>query len=131
MNVNKYPPSLLYLLATLGPCLVFLAVAEKWKNGLVNVISVYGRVPMFYYLVHIYLIHLIALVASALTPGQDWSIWILQEPIWFTQGLKGYGFSLPVAYLIWIAVVAGLYPFCRWYDRYKQSHKEKWWLSYL
>lgn len=131
MNVNKYPPSLLYLLATLGPCIIFLAIAEKWKNSLVNVISVYGRVPMFYYLVHIYLIHLIALVASALTPGQDWTIWILKEPIWFTQGLKGYGFSLPVAYLVWIALVAGLYPLCRWYDRYKQSHKEKWWLSYL
>ncbi len=131
MNVNKYPPSLLYLLATLAPGFLFLAVAEKWKGKVVNLVSVYGRVPMFYYLVHIYLIHLIAMIASALTPGQDWSIWILKEPIWFTQGLKGYGFSLPIAYLIWIGVVIGLYPLCRWYDRYKQSHKEKWWLSYL
>ncbi len=131
LKVNKYPPSLLYLLITLGAALVFLALTEKMNNAVVKVVSVYGRVPMFYYLTHIYIIHLIALIASALTPGQDWSIWILQQPIWFTQSLQGYGFSLPVAYLIWIAVVAGLYPFCKRYDVYKQSHKEKWWLSYL
>jgi len=86
---------------------------------------------MFYYLVHIYVIHLIALVTSALTPGQHWNIWILQQPIWFTESLRGYGFSLPVAYVVWAAVVIALYPFCKKYDQYKQSHKEKWWLSYL
>ena len=131
LNVNKYPASLSYLLITLGPSLVFLAIAEKMKGAWVNFISVYGRVPMFYYLIHIYLIHLIAIAASAIVPGQDWTIWILQEPIWFTKGLQGYGFSLPVAYLFWIFVVVGLYPFCKRYDQYKQSHKEKWWLSYL
>ncbi len=131
LNVNKYPASLSYLLITLGPSLIFLAIAEKLKGALVNFISVYGRVPMFYYIIHIYLIHLIAMAASAITPGQNWTIWILKDPIWFTAGLKGYGFSLPVAYLLWFLVVVGLYPFCKRYDRYKQSHKEKWWLSYL
>jgi uncharacterized membrane protein len=131
INVNKYPPSLLYILMTTGPALVFLAITENLRGALVRVVSVYGRVPMFYYILHIYLIHLIAMFASFFVPGQDWKIWILREPIWFTKGLIGYGFSLAVTYLIWISVVIALYPLCRKYDRYKQSHKEKWWLSYL
>ncbi|OOQ62212.1 DUF1624 domain-containing protein [Mucilaginibacter pedocola] len=131
LNVSKYPPSLLYLLLTLGAACVFLSVTEKLQGKLVDVVSVYGRVPMFYYLIHIYIIHAIAMAASALTPGQDWHRWILSEPIWFTRGLKGYGFSLPVAYLVWVAIVVGLYPLCKWYDAYKQANKSKWWLSYL
>jgi uncharacterized membrane protein len=131
INVNKYPPSLLYILITLGPSLLVLAVTEKLNGAVVKAVSVYGRVPMFYYIIHIYVIHLVALVASALTPGQDWSIWLLKDPIWFTKDLQGYGFSLPVAYLFWITIVAALYPLCKWYDGYKQAHKEKWWLSYL
>ena len=131
IKVNKYPPSLLYLLMTLGSACLFLAFTEKLQNGVVKVVSVYGRVPMFYYLIHIYIIHLIAITASALTPGQDWHLWVLKTPIWFTTDLKGYGFSLPVAYLVWVAIVVGLYPLCKRYDIYKQTYKEKWWLSYL
>ena len=131
LNVNKYPPSLLYVLMTVGAACLFLAFTEKLQNGVVKVVSVYGRVPMFYYLIHIYIIHLIALTASALTTGQDWHIWFLKQPIWFTSSLRGYGFSLPVAYLVWIAIVIGLYPLCKRYDAYKQGHKDKWWLSYL
>lgn len=131
LNVSKYPPSLLYLLLTLGTACIFLSVTEKLKGGIVNIISVYGRVPMFYYLIHIYLIHIIAMVASALTQGQDWQVWFLNKPIWFSKNLKGYGFSLPVAYLIWAGIVVSLYPLCKWYDAYKQANKNKWWLSYL
>ncbi|GAA3962896.1 DUF1624 domain-containing protein [Mucilaginibacter dorajii] len=131
IKVNKYPPSLLYVLMTIGSALLFLAFTEKLQNGLVKVISVYGRVPMFYYLIHIYIIHLIAMIASVFTPGQNWHIWILEKPIWFTSDLKGYGFSLPIAYVVWIAIVVSLYPLCKRYDAYKQAHKEKWWLSYL
>jgi uncharacterized membrane protein len=131
IKVNKYPPSLLYVLLTLGGASLFLAFTEKVQNGFVKVVSVYGRVPMFYYIIHIYIIHLIAMVASAFTPGQNWKIWILDKPIWFTSDLKGYGFSLPVAYLVWVVIVVGLYPLCKRYDAYKQAHKEKWWLSYL
>ena len=131
LNVSKYPPSLLYLLLTLGTACLFLCFTEKTKGSFVNVVSVYGRVPMFYYLIHIYVIHLIAIIASAVTPGQDWHMWIFTKPLWFTRSLRGYGFSLPVAYFIWIAIVAALYPLCKRYDTYKQAHKEKWWLSYL
>ena len=131
IKVNKYPPSLLYVLLTLGGAFLFLSFTEKLKGAIVKVVSVYGRVPMFYYLIHIYVIHLVAIIASALTPGQDWKIWFLTKPIWFTTDLKGYGFSLPVAYLIWIGIVAILYPLCKRYDAYKQANKAKWWLSYL
>jgi len=131
LNVNKYPPSLLYVLLTCGSACLFLAFTEHVKNGVVKVVSVYGRVPMFYYLIHIYIIHAIALLASAFTPGQDWHIWLLKQPVWFTHDLKGYGFSLPVSYVVWIVIVAALYPLCKRYDAYKQSHKDKWWLSYL
>lgn len=131
INIHKYPPSLLYLLVTLGAAFLFLSLTENLHNRFVDIISVYGRVPMFYYLIHIYLIHLIAMAASAFTPGQDWHIWILKQPIWFTTDLKGYGFSLPVSYLVWAAIVICLYPLCKRYDAYKQANKQKWWLSYL
>ncbi len=131
LNVNKYPPSLLYLLLTLGSAAVFLSVSEYWKGRLVRVVSVYGRVPMFYYLIHIYIIHLVAMIASAFVAGQDWHVWLLKRPIWFSDNLKGYGFSLPVAYLAWFVLIIIMYPLCKRYDAYKQKNKQKWWLSYL
>jgi uncharacterized membrane protein len=131
INVTKYPPSLDYLLITEGFALIFLALTEKVSNGLSRVISVYGRVPMFYYLLHIYLIHLIALLAAVLT-GHPWTdMTSFTTWISYMQNLRGYGFSLGVVYLIWISVVIALYPLCKIYDRYKTSHKDKWWLSYL
>jgi uncharacterized membrane protein len=131
IKVTKYPPSLLYALMTLGPALLFLAVAENIKNPLSKIISVYGRVPLFYYLLHIFIIHILTLAAAGLFTDFGWKVWILKEPLWFTQTLKGYGFSLGIVYLVWLAIVIGVYPLCKWYDRYKQSHKEKKWLSYL
>ncbi len=131
INISKYPPSLDYLLVTEGFAFIFLALTENVSGRLSKIISVYGRVPLFYYVFHIYLIHLIALTAAVLT-GFRWTdmtsfyTWIDGMP-----NLKGYGFSLGVVYLIWIGIVAFLYPFCKWYDRYKFSHREKWWLSYL
>lgn len=131
INVTKYPPSLLYSLMTLGPAILFLAFAEKTNHPVSKVISVYGRVPMFYYVIHIYLLHFVTMVAAGLFTSFSWKLWILKEPLWFTQTLKGYGFSLGIVYLVWMGIVISLYPLCRWYDKYKQSHKEKWWLSYL
>ena len=131
IKVTKYPPSLLYTLMTLGPAILFLAFAENIKNPVSKFISVYGRVPMFYYLLHIFIIHISTLIAAELFTNFSWRVWILKEPLWFTQTLKGYGFSLGIVYLVWLAIVIGVYPLCKWYDRYKQNHKEKWWLSYL
>ena len=131
IKVTKYPPSLLYALMTLGPAMLFLAFSENISNSLSSIISIYGRVPMFYYIIHIFLIHIVTMIATPLFTNFSWKIWILKEPLWFTQTLKGYGFSLPIVYLVWIAIVVGVYPLCKWYDRYKTNHKEKWWLSYL
>jgi uncharacterized membrane protein len=131
LKTSKYPPSLLYVLMTIGPALLFLAFTEKTNSATSRVISVYGRVPMFYYLLHIFLIHLLAMLFTALFTNNDWKVWILDQPLWFDESLKGNGFSLGVVYLVWAFVVISLYPLCKWYDQYKQSNKEKWWLSYL
>lgn len=131
LKTSKYPPSLLYVLMTIGPALLFLAFTEKINTAASRVISVYGRVPMFYYLLHIFLIHLLAMLFTGLFTNNDWKVWILDQPLWFDESLKGNGFSLGVVYLVWAFVVISLYPLCKWYDQYKQSHKEKWWLSYL
>jgi len=129
-NITKYPPSLQYLLITLGVTILFLAWSEKWSGKIADFFCVFGRVPFFYYIVHIYLIHLMALVLAELT-GYGWQALILHKFISRVDELKGYGLNLWMVYLIWIVVVISLYPICKFFDHYKQTHKEKWWLSYL
>jgi uncharacterized membrane protein len=129
INVTKYPPSLLYTLMTLGCGLVFLALAEKQLGRAGKFFLVFGRVPMFYYILHIYLLHLLGVFATTLC-GHQWSDMVFYSLI-ENKKLNGYGFSLPVVYLVWMIVVVILYLPCKWYDRYKTSHREKWWLSYL
>ena len=129
-DVNKYPPSLLYLLITLGGTFLFLANAEKLKGKVVDFFSTFGRVPFFYYILHIYLIHLFAAFAAYFT-GFGWQALVLPTFITRVEALKGYGFNLITVYLVWIVVILLLYPLCKKFDSYKQSHKEKWWLSYL
>lgn len=130
LNTTKYPPSLLYTLMTLGPAMLFLALAEKAHGGLARGIIRIGRVPMFFYILHLYLIHFIAMFAAEFS-GFSWTDMILQRRTWIDPQLKGYGFSLGVTYLIWVGIILLLYPLCKWYDGYKSAHKEKWWLSYL
>ncbi|MDP4261821.1 MAG: heparan-alpha-glucosaminide N-acetyltransferase domain-containing protein [Bacteroidota bacterium] len=128
MNVSKYPPSLLYSCATLGPALLFLALSESVKSKWSRVVSVYGKVPFFYYVLHFYILHLllvIAFFATGHTTSQirDPALPFLFRPLTF-------GFRLPVVYLIWITVVASLYFPCRWFYTYKMNHGQ-WWLKYL
>jgi uncharacterized membrane protein len=131
LNVTKYPPSLLYTLMTLGPACIFLAFAEKPRKAFAERMMVFGRVPMFYYLAHILLIHLLAVVGAVIS-GYKWSDMVLTTAVNAAPQLKGYGFNLVIVYLIWIELIVVLYPVCRWFDRYKkaniQRHK---WLSYL
>jgi uncharacterized membrane protein len=130
-NISKYPPSLLYLLVTLGGTFLFLANSEKLKGKVVDFFCVFGRVPFFYYILHIYLIHLIAVIAAEFT-GYGWQVMVsMPKFITRVEALKGYGFNLITVYIIWIIVIALLYPFCKKFDYYKQSNKDKWWLSYL
>ncbi|MBK9075157.1 MAG: DUF1624 domain-containing protein [Flavobacteriales bacterium] len=129
LNTTKYPPSLLYLCMTLGPALLFLAWAEGRELRWVGPFIVFGRVPFFYYMLHIYLLHALATVAMV------WQGQPVRETIFaYTLDPKDYvdnGFPLWVAYLAWISVVVALYFPCRWFARYRAEHKEKWWLSYL
>ena len=130
LNPGKYPPSLLYLLMTLGMTFLFLANAEKLKGRIVNFFCTFGRVPFFYYILHLCLIHLTALIFAQIS-GFGLNKLILSTWISFEPNLKGYGFSLLVVYAVWIGTILLLYPLCKIFDNYKQTHKEKWWLSYL
>lgn len=132
LNVTKYPPSLMYTLMTLGPALLALALLEKPLNWFGKVIIPIGRVPLFFYILHLFLIHGLAIIAVVLS-GRSWKEMITTTMFnsMDSPWLKGYGFSLAATYAVWIAVVLMLYPLCRRYDNYKQVHKEKWWLSYL
>lgn len=132
LDVDKYPPSLEYVLATFGVLLVLYVLfdtmcARGWLAGPRRVVETYGRVPFFYYVPHIYLIHGAALLTS-MALGQDWRFWVGYG---YLQGLPdGWGYSLPVVYAIWAAVVAALYLPCRWFAGVKQRRRD-WWLSYL
>ncbi|SHF53915.1 Uncharacterized membrane protein [Microbulbifer donghaiensis] len=124
-NLEKYPPSLLYLLMTLGPGLLLLAWSERLRGSVVDVINTFGRVPFAYYILHIYIAHLLAL---GLAQWQGFG-WRAAAGGWWTFP-EGYGLPLPMVYVIWLGVVALLYPFCRWLAAVKARRKD-WWLSYL
>ena len=127
VDTTKYPPSLLYALMTIGPAFLFLAFAETWKNKFLDAITVFGRVPFFYYILHIYLIHAVALVVFIVS---GYSLSNLDPTAIFGGFPKGFGVPLWAVYLLWAAVVVALYLPCRWYNKYKSS-KGHWWLSYV
>jgi uncharacterized membrane protein len=131
LNVSKYPPSLLYILITLGPALIFLSVSEKPLNAWRKRITIFGRVPMFYYLAHILLIHIFAVI-GAVSSGYTPHDMILSTSVNDVPALKGYGFDLAIVYLVWIGLIFLLYPFCKWFDRYKRANQASSpWLSYM
>jgi uncharacterized membrane protein len=127
INVTKYPPSLLYILMTIGPAILFLAFTEKPLNRFGNIISIYGKVPMFYYLIHFYVIHIAAIIGALLCGFTLHDVLSLNPD----HPLPDYGFRLWVVYVVWLTIVALLYPLCKRYAKYKFGHPEKWWLSYL
>jgi uncharacterized membrane protein len=126
INCEKYPPSLLYLSMTLGPGLVGLALFERASGRLAGWLITFGRVPFFYYIAHIYLIHVVAVAAAAFA-GSDLA-WLFQDPI----GTKpeGYSVSLLLIYVLWLGFLLTLYPLCRWFAALKQRRHD-WWLSYF
>lgn len=126
LNVTKYPPSLLYLLMTLGPMLLLLPWLEKQRGAWVRPVSVFGRVPFFFYLLHLPLLHLGSMIAAKLVYGAG------SQPAFLVSSLPaGYEPSLLRLYLVWALTILILYPLCRWYAGYKSRHKNYWWLSYL
>jgi uncharacterized membrane protein len=131
LNTTKYPPSLLYLLMTLGPAMLFLWAVDAGTPPWLRPALTVGKVPMFYYLLHIPLIHLIAVAVCYARYGQVH--WMFESP---TVGQfpitppPGWAHSLPIIYLIWAIVVLTLYPLCRWFAALKQRRSDAW-LSYF
>jgi hypothetical protein len=130
LNCTKYPASLLYLLMTLGPAILFLAVFDRPAGSWAQPVITFGRVPMFFYLLHIPLIHGGAVLLDWLRFGRSplfgagpWEVRPEAIP-------TDYGVSLPAVYLIWVAVVVILYLPCRWFAEVKRRHRDGW-LSYL
>lgn len=127
LNVTKYPPSLLFLLMTLGPAFLFLAWAEGRQPGRVGRIFItFGRVPLFYYLLQWPAAHLFAVLATLLA-GKSAAYMFANPPVNFPPNA---GFSLWVVYLLWAVGLLLLYPLCAWFSRVKQRRRD-WWLSYL
>ena len=129
-NTTKYPSSLQFLLMTIGPSLLFLYFIEGIKNKLTNLFLVVGRVPLFYYVLHMYLIHLLAFVGVIIS-GRPLADMILMANDFRTGSLVDYGFGLHVVYAVWIIVVTLLFPLCKWFNNYKSNNRDKKWLSYL
>ena len=132
MNPHKYPPSLSYLLMTLGPMFLFLALLElRKKTCLSQALMVFGRVPFFFYILHIYFIHLFAMLATEIY-GFGWESMILKTPIWMLPSkFEGFGFSTLWMLILWLCFVVFMYPICKKFADYKINNKQKKWLSYF
>jgi uncharacterized membrane protein len=130
ISTQKYPPSLLYLCMTIGVSLVILGLIGDVKNRVAEIITVYGRVPLFYYVIHFYVLHLLSTVLYLMRGHSfdDGVKGVDGVPFKFYQ--PGEGFGLAGVYLVWLLVVILLYPLCKWFADYKR-HQPKWWLSYL
>jgi uncharacterized membrane protein len=125
LNVTKYPPSLLFVLMTLGPAAILCAYAERVPAAIRQPFVVFGSVPFAFYVAHFYLIHTISVVIGTLqgfAPGQ-----MLTVMFFFPQG---YGLPLAGVYAVWLLVILILYPFCKWMAGVKARRRD-WYLSYL
>jgi uncharacterized membrane protein len=125
LATTKYPPSLLYLLMTLGPAAIACAYAERLRGPIKDVLVTLGRAPLAFYIAHLYLIHALTIVlgvAQGFAPSQ-----FMTHYRFFP---KGFGVGLLGVYLVWIAVVVILYPLCRWVAGVK-ARRQDWWLSYV
>jgi uncharacterized membrane protein len=134
LNTTKYPPSLAFLLMTLGPALIMLGLFDRMSFRSSNPVIVFGRVPLFYFVTHFYLAHIASvLLAIAKYGSAAWAF--VFHPVPSMGGPvkrfpPDFGFDLWVAYAVWAAIVIGLYPACRWFAGVKARRKD-WWLSYL
>jgi uncharacterized membrane protein len=130
LNVTKYPVSLQYTLMTLGPVLIIMSWMENLKTNILEPMRIIGRVPLFYYILHFYIIHFTSLCVYMIVSDVSWS----DIDFHFSKGFGGIpagtGYALGWVYVAWISIVVALYPLCRWYHHYKSTHQH-WWLGYL
>lgn len=128
INVTKYPPSLLYTAVTLSVMFFVLYLAEGRNNAITRFFITYGRVPMFFYLLHWYIVHgsmfVILFMKGVTTDQLPFGLMQFGRP-------ETVGLDLPFVYLYWVCLIAVMYPLCRWYGRYKTSNPQKRWLGYL
>jgi uncharacterized membrane protein len=134
LNTTKYPPSLQFLLMTLGPALILLAYFDRRQPAAGHPLVVIGRVPFFYFVLHFWLIHILASVMAFFRYGSASLAWLF-SPLPSMGGAAesfppGFGYPLWVSYVVWIAVVLMLYPLCLWFGRVKKR-SQAWWLGYL
>ena len=131
LNTTKYPPSLLFLLMTLGPAMLFLAAVDRETPAWLRPALVFGRVPLFYFAAHVVLMHALAVVVCYLRYGD--AHWMFESPTLaqfpVTQP-PGWPIALPGVYLVWLSVIVMLFPLCRWFAGVKARRRD-WWLSYL
>jgi uncharacterized membrane protein len=127
-NLTKYPPSLDYIALTVGASMILLGLLDRVSKNSFPFLRVFGRVPFFYYVVHLYLIHALTVILFFVQGYQAKDITPQHSPFMFRP--DNFGFGLAGVYLLWIAVILMLYPLCKGYDQYKTTHKQ-WWLSYL
>lgn len=131
LDLEKYPPSLMFITATLGIAFLLYPLLERLPKAAAHVLLVFGSVPMFTYITHIYVMHGVAifirlLAGQSLDPMFDTIHDFLIAP----DAIAGTGFGLPIVYLVWLSVIVLLYPLCRWFARIKRTRRD-WWLSYL
>lgn len=129
LNTSKYPPSLLYSLMTLGVLWVLLAWVDQINNGITKFLAIYGKVPLFFYIIHWYIIHPI-MFGMLFSQGYEWKNLPFGN-MQFGRPATLSGWSLEIVYLVWMLVIIIMYPMCKWYSKYKMQHPEKVFLRYL
>jgi hypothetical protein len=126
LNTTKYPASLQFLTMTLGPMIALVPLLEDARGWLVRTLAVFGRVPLFYYVLHIPLIHLAACLVSLVREGRVNPWLFVNFPSMAPRPPEGYMWSLPLLYAVTAAVVVTLYFPCRWYARLKAQRRDPW-----
>lgn len=130
LNLTKYPPSLQFLLMTMGPALIFLALSDPAAQRIARPFLTFGRVPLFFYIAHLYMIHALAMAFLAYS-GRDWHGYIFSAQGIRSAALIDFGLDIGGVYLVWLIIVLLMYPPCKWYQIYKENNPSKWPLSYL
>jgi uncharacterized membrane protein len=130
LNAAKYPASLSFLLMTLGPTIAVMPLLEHTRGPVARWLTVFGRVPFFYYVLHIPLIHVLAVVVSIMRLGAISGWLFANHPMAPPPPPEGYTWSLPLLYLVWAIALVMLYIACRWYADLK-ARRSDWWLKFL
>ena len=130
LNTTKYPASLAFLLMTLGPTIALIPLLERARGAAARWLAVFGRVPFFFYVLHIPLIHALALVVSTIRFGAPTPWLFTNHPMGNPPAPDGYTWSLPLLYVVWAAAIVILYFACRWFAALK-ARRSDWWLRFV